>query len=123
MALMRGTKAGDAVSFSLTKNRRLHGTILSIDSDGLRCVGTEDGYFYLTPSDLAPSREPDRSRHLSAIAVGDVVVLSAGLRARVEEIVSAGQGYVLTLIVGVTPIRRAFRSDERLYMYSEEGAR
>ena len=121
MALMRGTKPGDVVSFSLTKNRRLHGTILSVDPDGLRCVGTEDGYFYLTPSDLAPSEEPDKSRPLSAIAVGDTVVLSAGIRARVEEIISAGQGYVVTLLVGVAPIRRAFRSDERLFVCAEGG--
>lgn len=80
---MRGTTIGQVVRLTPLAGRHVHGTIIAIDSQNLRCVATADGYIYAAPDEMNASEHPDCTKPVEAVEPGDVVVLFNGARRRV----------------------------------------
>lgn len=87
---LRGTKVGDTVAVKPLRDKTLHGTIISIDDQNLRCVATAEGYHYAAPDDMHKTGEPDRTKAVEDLEPGDCVVLFNGTQRTVEFAVPVG---------------------------------
>ena len=56
----------------------------------MRCVATREGYQYAVPDEMHKTGEPDRTKAVDDLDVGDVVVLFNGTERTIESVVAVG---------------------------------
>lgn len=87
---LRGSKVGQSVWVEPRKDVVLEGVILSIGAQGLRCVGTDEGFSYHTPDELNALDREVPAKAVEALEPGDTVVLFNGMLRTVAHAVQVG---------------------------------
>jgi hypothetical protein len=122
---VRGTKVGHVVLVRPPLGAPVPGTIVAVDKQQLRCVATAQGHVWSVPDEMFACDEPDRTKAVEDIDLGDRVVLWQGAVRVVCGGARSGETYTLAFepapgLIGAFRYHQMQRG-ERLYVMPPVG--